>query len=137
MPRVDELLDRLGTVRFYTTLELTKGYWQIAPSPDSKKKTAFSTPYGLYQFVTLIFGVFEAPVNFQRLMDQALCPHSANAAAYLKKMSSFIETWEQHMQRLGTVLESLRQAGLTANPKKCAVGRREVRYGVPLGQWAG
>nr|WP_193639287.1 reverse transcriptase family protein [Escherichia coli] len=57
MPRVDELLDRLGTARFFTTLDLTKGYWQIPLSPESKEKTAFSTPYGLYQFTMLPFGL--------------------------------------------------------------------------------
>lgn len=46
MPRVDELLDRLGTACFFTTLDLTKGYWQIPLSPESKGKTAFSTPFG-------------------------------------------------------------------------------------------
>ncbi len=88
MPRVDELLDRLGTARFYSTLDLTKGYWQIPLSPLSKEKTAFTTPFGLHQFVTLPFGLFGAPATFQRLMDRIL----------------------------------------TANPKKCAVGRVEVRY---------
>ncbi|XP_048039104.1 uncharacterized protein LOC125263947 [Megalobrama amblycephala] len=57
MPRVDELLDRLGTARFYSTLDLTKGYWQIPLSPLSKEKTAFTTPFGLHQFVTLPFGL--------------------------------------------------------------------------------
>ncbi len=56
MPRVDELLDRLGAARFYSTLDLTKGYWQIPLSPLSKEKTAFTTPFGLHQFVTLPFG---------------------------------------------------------------------------------
>ncbi len=46
MPRVDKLLDRLGAARFYSTLDLTKGYWQIPLSPLSKEKTAFTTPFG-------------------------------------------------------------------------------------------
>ncbi len=58
MPRVDELLDRLGAACFYSTLDLTKGYWQIPLSPLSKEKTAFTTPFGLHQFVTLPFGFF-------------------------------------------------------------------------------
>ena len=50
MPRVDELLDRLGTARFFSTLDLTKGYWQIPLLPESKEKTIFSALDGLYQF---------------------------------------------------------------------------------------
>ena len=128
MPRVDELLDRLGTARFFTTLDLTKGYWQIPLSPESKEKTAFSTPYGLYQFVTLPFGLFGAPATFQRLMDRVLRPHAAYAAAYLDDMIIHSDSWAEHVRQVAAVLESLRQAGLTANPKKCAVGRREVQY---------
>uniref|UniRef100_A0AAQ4PTP4 ribonuclease H n=1 Tax=Gasterosteus aculeatus aculeatus TaxID=481459 RepID=A0AAQ4PTP4_GASAC len=126
MPRVDELLDRLGSARFFTTLDLTKGYWQIPLSPESKEKTAFSTPYGLYQFTTLPFGLFGAPATFQRLMDRVLRPHAAYAAAYLDDVIIHSTTWD--VRRVGAVLEALRRAGLTANPGKCAVGRREVRY---------
>ena len=128
MPRVDELLDRLGTARFFTTLDLTKGYWQIPMSPESKEITAFSTPYGLYQFRTLPFGLFGAPATFQRLMDRVLRPHAAYAAAYLDDVIIHSNSWAEHMQQVGAVLSSLRQAGLTANPKKCVVGQREVRY---------
>ncbi len=80
MPRVDELFDRLGTARFYSTLDLTKGYWQIPLSPLSKEKSAFTTPFGLHQFVTLPFGLFGAPATFQRLMDKILRPHTAYGA---------------------------------------------------------
>ena len=127
-PRVDELLDQLGMSHFYTTLDLTKGYWQIPLSLESREKTAFSTPYDLYQFVALSFGLFGAPATFQRLMDRILWPHSAYAAANLDDVIIHSATLEQYMQKVGAVLESLRKAGLMGNPKKCAVGRREVRY---------
>ncbi|KAG1928644.1 interferon-induced very large GTPase 1-like [Pimephales promelas] len=128
MPRIDELLDRLGSARFYSTLDLTKGYWQIPLSPMSKEKTAFTTPFGLHQFVTLPFGLFGAPATFQRLMDRILRPHAAYAAAYLDDIIIYSNDWQRHMQYLRAVLKTLRRAGLTANPKKCAIGRVEVRY---------
>ncbi len=128
MPRVDELLDRLGAARFYSTLDLTKGYWQIPLSPLSKEKTAFTTPFGLHQFVTLLFGLFGAPATFQRLMDKVLRPHSAYAAAYLDDIIIHSNDWQRHMEHLRAVLRALRVAGLTANPRKCAIGRVEVRY---------
>ena len=86
---------------------------------------AFSTPYGLYQFVTLPSGLFGAPAKFQRLMDRVLRPHAAYAA-YLDNVIIHSGTRAEHVWQVAAVLESLRQAGLT--PKKCAVGRREVRY---------
>ncbi len=89
---------------------------------------AFTTPFGLHQFVTLPFGLFGAPAIFQRLMDKVLRPHSAYAAAYLDDIIIHSNDWQRHMEHLRAVLRSLREAGLTANPRKCAIGRVEVRY---------
>ena len=47
MPRVDKLIESLGNARFITTLDLTKGYWQVPLAAESKEKTAFATPGGL------------------------------------------------------------------------------------------
>ncbi len=124
MPRVDEL----GVAHFYSTLDLTKGYWQIPLSPLSKEKTAFTTPFGLHQFITLLFGLFGAPATFQHLMDKVLRPHNAYAAAYLDDIIIHSNDWKRHMEHLRAVLRLLRVAEFTANPRKCAIGRVEVRY---------
>ncbi len=98
--RVDELLNRLGAACFYLTLDLTKGYWQIPISPLSKEKTAFTTPFGLHQFIILPFGLFGAPATFQRLMDKVLRPHSAYAAADLNDIIIHSNDWQPHMEHL-------------------------------------
>ncbi|XP_029112827.1 uncharacterized protein LOC114912049 [Scleropages formosus] len=128
MPWVDELLDWLGSARFYSTLDLTKGYWQIPLSPESKEISAFSTPFGLHQFVTLPFGLHGAPATFQRLMDRVLTPHAGYAAAYFDDVIIYSPDWSQHLVHLRAVLQALREAGLTANPAKCAIGRGEIWY---------
>lgn len=106
----------------------TYGFWQISLSPESKEKIAFSTPYKLYQFVTLPFGLFGVPATFQRLMDHMLRLHTAYVATYLDDIIIHSNSWAEHVQQVATVLESLRQAGLIANLMRCAVGQREVRY---------
>ncbi len=63
MPRVDELLERLGRARFISTLDLTKGYWQVPLSETAKPKTAFSTPSGHWQYRVLPFGLHGAPAD--------------------------------------------------------------------------
>ena len=57
MPRIDELTDRLGKARFISTLDLTKGYWQVPLTERARMKTAFVTPFGLYQFRVMPFGL--------------------------------------------------------------------------------
>ncbi|KAJ1080474.1 hypothetical protein NDU88_000673, partial [Pleurodeles waltl] len=64
LPRVDELLEKLGKARYMSTLDLTKGYWQIPLAQNDKEKTAFSTPSGLYHFNVLPFGLHGAPATF-------------------------------------------------------------------------
>ena len=46
MPRIDDLIDRLGDAKYINTLDLSRGYWQVPMSEDDKSKTAFTTPYG-------------------------------------------------------------------------------------------
>ena len=128
MPRVDELIERLGPARFVSTLDLTKGYWQVPLTERAKPKTAFSTPDGLYQYTVLPFGVHGAPATFQRLMDRVLRPHREYAAAYLDDIVIHSSTWELHLCHLEAVLGALRRAGLTANAKKCRVGLSETDY---------
>ena len=57
MPRIEELLDKTGSARFITTLNLAKGYWQVPMNPEDRDKTAFVSPKGLYQFTTMPFGL--------------------------------------------------------------------------------
>ena len=128
MPRVDELIESLGNARFITTLDLTKGYWQVPLAAESKEKTAFATPGGLWQYRMLPFGLSGAPATFQRLMDQVLKPHKEYAAAYLDDVVIQSPDWDSHLPRVEKVLESIREAGLTANPKKCKLAYSETNY---------
>lgn len=72
MPRVDELVERLGRATYLTTPDLCKGYWQVPITPESKELTAFKTPFGHFQFRVLSFGLHGAPATFQRMMDKIL-----------------------------------------------------------------
>ena len=128
MPRIDELIERLGPARFITTLDLTKGYWQVPLTQRAREKTAFATPDGLYQYTVLPFGVHGAPATFQRMMDRVLRAHREYAAAYIDDIVIHSSTWDLHLHHLRAVLGALRAAGLTANPKKCHLGLEEASY---------
>ncbi len=83
MPRVDELVERLGRAAYLTTLDLCKGYWQVPITPESKELTALKTPFGHFQFRVLPFELHGAPATFQRMMDKILWGTEEYAAAYL------------------------------------------------------
>jgi len=128
MPHVDELIDKLGSARYVTTLDLSRGYWQVPVAEESRPLTAFVTPYGLYQFRVMPFGLNGAPATFQRLMDEVLRGLEGFSAAYIDDVVIFSTTWEDHLKAVRSVLGRLRQAGLTAKPRKCQFGMKECTY---------
>ena len=72
LTRVNDLLDETGDSRYFSTLDLASGYWQIPVARSSREKTAFITPEGLFQFRVMPFGLTNAPAVFQRLMQTVL-----------------------------------------------------------------
>jgi hypothetical protein len=98
MPRLDELIERLGPARYLTTLDLTKGYWQVPLTRTAREKTAFATPGGLYQYTVLPFGVHGAPATFQRMKDQLLRPHQAYTAAYIDDIIIHSDSLDVHIR---------------------------------------
>ena len=68
LPRIDDTLDMLAGKRWFSTLDLASGYWQVSLSPDARCKTAFTTHPGLFQFKVMPFGLCNAPATFERLM---------------------------------------------------------------------
>ncbi|KAG1955346.1 gag-pol fusion protein [Pimephales promelas] len=128
MPRVDDLIEKLGSAQYLTILDLCKGYWQVPLSPDSKEFTAFKTPFGHYQFRVLPFGLHGAPATFQRMIDQILSGTEKYAAAYLDDIIIFSRTWQGHLIHLKEVLTRIKNAGLTIRSDKCTIAKAETCY---------
>ena len=128
MPRIDDLIDRLGKAKFITTLDLTRGYWQVPMAKASRHLTAFTTPFGLFQFRVMPFGLQGAPATFQRLLDKVLQGLEDYAAAYIDDLVIHSTTWEEHLTEIQTVFQRLRLAGLTAKPQKCQLGMSRCVY---------
>jgi hypothetical protein len=70
LPRIDDLLDSISGIKYFTFLDLTSGYYQIRITEEDVPKTAFRTPFGLYQFKVLTFGLTNAPATFQSVMNE-------------------------------------------------------------------
>ena len=133
LPRIDDLLDQLGQCRYFSTLDLASGYWQIRMSPSSREKTAFVTPQGLYEFCVMPFGLTNAPAVFQRLMQRLVTGLNPAAgpdfvAVYIDDILVFSPTLEQHLRHLKVVIERISEAGLKLKPTKCRFARNEVEY---------
>ena len=91
-------------------------------------KTAFICHRGKYEFLRMPFGVKNAPAVFQELMQALLHDHKTFSTPYMDDVIIYSDTWEAHLDHIRLVLESLRSAGLTANPKKCGWGGRHMEF---------
>ncbi|CAM4580205.1 unnamed protein product [Lepidochelys kempii] len=135
MPRTDELLEKLGQAQFISTLDLTKGYWQVPLDESTKERLAFTTHVGLYEFNVLPFGLRNASATFQKLVDSLLAGLGDSAVAYLDDVAILSDSWAEHLEHLQKVFERIREAGLTVKAKKCQIGRHRVTYlGYQVGQ---
>jgi hypothetical protein len=124
MPRVEEVLERIGSSDYISTLDLAKGYWQIPMAQDSRE----FTPFGLFEFLVMPFGLHTAPATFQRLMNAVLRECQKYSGAYLDDVVIFSDGWDDHLHHLEAVFNRIQQAGLTVKPAKCQFAFKEVSY---------
>ena len=130
LPRIDDDLDALHEARWFSTLDLKSGYWQVPIMERDTEKTAFRTSSGqLYKFNQVPFGLCNAPATFSRLMDRVLSGlHWETCLFYLDNIIVFSSTWEEHLAQLRQVFERLRHANLKLGTGKCAFAAEEVSY---------
>lgn len=129
LPRVDEILDNLGRARYFSTLDLHAGFWQIPLTEQSKNLTSFSTEEGSYRFNVLPFGLNVAPNSFARMMKIAFNGLDASTAfLYLDDIIVIGTSKEHHLQNLERVFKICREKCLKLNPSKCHFMKSEVTF---------
>ncbi|UYV71576.1 hypothetical protein LAZ67_8003727 [Cordylochernes scorpioides] len=127
LPRIDDTLDCLRGARFYSSMDLQSGYWQIDVEESDREKTAFITPDGLYEFKVMPFGLCNAPATFERMIDNLLKGLKWTIClCYLDDIIVFSDGFEEHLRRLQLVLNCLKKAGLCLNSKKCKFGAKTI-----------
>ena len=129
LPRINMCFDSLGGSRWFTTLDLQSGYWQIPVAESDIPKTAFITKYGLYEYTKMPFGLCNAPSTFQRCMEmvfRGLQWHTL--LIYLDDIIVLGATMQENLARLDQVLGRLVEAGLKLKPSKCQILQEEVLF---------
>nr|WP_253310135.1 reverse transcriptase domain-containing protein [Rickettsia endosymbiont of Ceutorhynchus assimilis] len=129
LPRIDDTLTTLSGSKWFSTLDLKSGYWQVAIHDDEKEKTAFSTGSGLYQFNVMPFGLCNAPATFERLMHLVLRGLTwRTCLVYLDDVMIMGNSFQEHLNNLKEVFDRFRNANLKLNPNKCFLFQKKVEF---------
>ena len=129
LPIIDDILEMFDGAKWFSTLDLASGYWQVAVKEEDKRKTAFVTKHGLYEFNVMPFGLCNAPATFQRLMDKVLSRFIGKfLVVYLDDVTIYSQTFDEHMTHLKTVFKTLRKAQLKLNRDKCHFFLHSIKF---------
>lgn len=97
--------------------------------PRDSHKTAFTTPFGHYEFDRMPFGLKNAPATFQRLMDLVLSGlQGEKLFVYMDDIVIYATSLEEHKRKYNALMEQLRKANLKLQPNKCEFLKSKVTY---------
>jgi hypothetical protein len=135
LPKVSECLHRLRGSRVFSSLDARAAYWTIPMKEESRHLTAFITPFGLFEWNVLPFGLMNAGAQYSRYVAQVLrdLPPERNVH-YLDDVLPHDRNEEEHLENLEAVLRAHLLAGLRLNPEKTQFFMTSVRF---LGHAAG
>lgn len=129
LPCMEDQMNRLSGNKFYCTLDLASGYYQLELTEEAKPKTAFVTPDGQWEFNRMPFGLANAPAVFQRTVNKALGQlRFKTAVAYMDDVLVPSKTVEEGIEKLQQILERLRTFNLTLKPSKCYFFQTSVDF---------
>ena len=129
IPDIQDALDSLRGAKWFATLDLLTGYWQLGMSDRAKERSAFCTRRGLFQFCRMPFGLCGAPATFCRVMAHVLGDHIGKIClCYLDDVIIFGRTQKELLDRLDQILKRLHEYGLKVKPSKCVLFRTEIKF---------
>ena len=130
IPDIQDPFDSLrGGAKYFATIDLLSGYWQIGMTPKAQERSAFCTRRGLYHFNCMPFGLSSAPAIFCRLMNRVLRDHVwCICLCYLDDVIVYATSQRELFERLHTTLSCLNKVGLKVKPSKCSLFKERISF---------
>ena len=129
LPNIQVIFDKLGASKWFTTMDLLNGFWQVMIKEEHRHKTAFITARGLFEFIVMPFGLCNAPATFQRLMDTVIKPeYRSFIETYIDDVMIHSKTFKEHLVHLDILLTLLKEHNLVVKLKKCKFAQLAVKF---------
>jgi hypothetical protein len=129
LPRIDVLFDQLVGAKVFSKIDLHSGYHQIKISASDIPKTAFSTRYGIYEYLVMSFGLTNAPAYFMYLMNSVfMLELDKFVVVFIDDILVYSKNEDEHTEHLHIVLQRLCDHHLYAKLSKCDFWLREIKF---------
>ncbi|PIK41770.1 hypothetical protein BSL78_21380 [Apostichopus japonicus] len=128
IPRIDESIDALHGTKWFLPSTFFQGIIKLPWKRLINIRQVFTTPFGLYEYNRMPFGLSNAPGTFQRLMQACLHDNSSPLCFATSRHPVFSKSFDDHLVNLQRVFDRLRQQGLKIKPSKCTFFQSEVKY---------
>ncbi|BHF85506.1 hypothetical protein SprV_1002867300 [Sparganum proliferum] len=127
VPHLQDFAGALFSKSVFSKIDLVRAFHQIPIAPEDVSKTAVTTPFGLFEFLRMPFGLRNASQTVQRFVDRVLrgLPF---VYAYIDDLLVASSTAEEHMEHLATVFDRLQQFDVVLNPSKCIFGVSSLEF---------
>jgi hypothetical protein len=127
LPRIDNIMDKLGNCQYFTSIDLKHAFWQIPMREEDKQKTSFISGNRLWQYRRMAFGLKNSPATFQRCISMAIGENDFSLA-YLDDIVIFSRTIEDHLTHIESILKSLSKHNLNAKMNKCEFFKTSLTF---------
>ena len=128
LPRIHDLIDHISQPSIFSKLDLQQAYHQIPIASEDCHKTAIITPFGLFEYTHMPFGLKNSSQTFQRYMDQILRGTESFCINYVDDILIFSNNKSEHEKQVNLILHKLSSAGLRINKEKCLFSVDEVEF---------
>lgn len=129
-PLIEDLIVKTRDCKFFSTLDINSAFWSIPLRIEDRQKTAFVTQEGHFQWTCLPFGLKTSPAIFQRILSSIIRRHKLSdfCVNYIDDILIFSKTFQEHVDHLSQLLESIMKEGFRLKLSKCTFASDSVKY---------